>query len=441
MTFAPRAGDLVVDSASTVILEPAGGLDKRVTITADVAANRLEFGRVTLAGVDVAARIANVRNTLGAGDSNVQTANIADQSVPLAKLGIVPVANGGTGLAGVPAGEVLFATAGGTQVRSSPALKADATGLVLGAGASLALADGADRAVLYEAGGDLLVAVNGGAPYNLSRAARGTAPAVDRLGLAGDELHFALTDRDGDLRSLHVAWFASSQAALTPADVFARATAASPADALEVHLIDAMNTGRATFSASVADVRMAGKFVYAVAEDGPGNLSPVAAAGGFVALGPAAQTFANSASLNEIAVDAEFAYTSAAAAGVLFEKGGSGSGVAVYVHGGRVYGVAGEGSILGDRSVRYELSLPIAPGAHPRAVLFAAGPAGARLALDGGGAGREASAGPKAWPVAGPDPGGIGRVHGSITANHGGWAASGDGVYPDAIDRVRVWFS
>ena len=285
MTTTPTPGDLLVDVASTksAILATYDN-SNRITITRNVVANTIDFDQVELDGVNIATRIASIATQPGVGDSNVKEAHITDGSILTDKFALVSVANGGTGLSNVGAGELVFATASGSELSSSPGLTSTDYGVVMGDQWKLRLKDGADIAEFSESNGSLVVD-HAGSITNLSEASKGSPPTIDSLVLNTNVLSYTLADPDGDLRSLHLVWYYSTQTpAPSPTDVFFFATGEGsssytiPAGSNEVDLFEAINTGSSTFSGTHTNPDLAGKVVYAVAEDGPGNLSGVSRA-------------------------------------------------------------------------------------------------------------------------------------------------------------------
>jgi len=280
----PDRGDLLVDFTDKAILV-TDDYSNRVTINFDVVADRIDFDEFVLDGADVAARIAAISSLPGVGDSNVETHHIKDGSVSTDKFALLSVAKGGTGLSNVGAGEFVFATAPGSSISSDSGLSDNSNGIVIGDQWILKLVGGTDTAEFYEENGSLMVE-HAGSITNLSEASKGSPPTVQQLTLSGSTLTYTLKDPDCDLRSLHLAWYASTQSPPpSPSDVFyyASGTGSStyhppPIDAIEIDLFEAINTGSSTFSGVYDNIVLQGKVVYAVAEDGPGNLSPVSSA-------------------------------------------------------------------------------------------------------------------------------------------------------------------
>ena len=282
-TPTPGIGDLLVDFSSNAILVTDND-SNRVTINGDVVADRIDFDEFVLDGVDVATRIGAISSEPGVGDSNVETHHIRDASVSTDKFALLSVAKGGTGLSNVGAGDFVFATSSGSVISSSPGLSNTPNGIAIGDQWKLKLDDGTVTAEFYEDNGSLVVN-HAGSITNLNEASAGSPPTILELALSGTNLTYKLHDPDGDLRSLHLAWYSSAQSTPpTPSDVLYHTTAtgsstySSPEGVIEVDLFEAINTGSATFSNVYNNPGLSGKVVYAVAEDGPGNLSPVSSA-------------------------------------------------------------------------------------------------------------------------------------------------------------------
>jgi hypothetical protein len=275
-TFSPVSGDLLVESSSSIVLEPAGDSTKRVTITsAKISASNMVFDKVNLNSSDLSTRIDNIKNKPGVGDSNVETSHILNESVETRKFALIPVAKGGTGLSSVGPDEVLFAVSG-NKVESSTNLKADGDGLYLNG--TLELTNTTNSAKFYESVVDLVVDIDG-TVTNLGLANRGSPPKINGVTIINNTLTFDLQDPDGDLRSLHLIWY-DAQKWPTHQNVFEFAAKGvssfdSPVGSAEIDLFDAINTGSDSFQAVFPGASLQGKYIYAVAEDGPGNLSDV----------------------------------------------------------------------------------------------------------------------------------------------------------------------
>lgn len=275
-TFGPSPGDLLVDSSSSIVLEPANDSTRRVTITnSKISAPDMDFGEVELNGSNLSSRINTISSKSGVGDSNVKTSHIQDNSVQTSKFALMSVAKGGTGLSTVGEDEVLFAISG-NEVKSSPDLTADGNGLYLNG--TLKLTDTANTAKFYESNNDLMVDFNGDVA-DLGLANKGTPPTINSVSLNNNELAFELQDPDGDLRSLHLIWY-NTQKWPNPQNVVDLAALGTPsfdlpAGSNEIELFAAVNTGSESFRAVYQGAPLSGKYIYAVAEDGPGNLSEV----------------------------------------------------------------------------------------------------------------------------------------------------------------------
>lgn len=262
-----------MNPTGSVILESIDA-SQRITITNDVVGDAIEFDEIALGGTDVSTRIVDIQNQPGVGSSNVESEHIADASISTDKFSLVSVSKGGTGATSFGDNEFLFAKGG--EISSSSGLQ-DSGGIQVGS--AVRLEDGPDHAEFYTVGNDLMVDINGVAT-NLSAMSAGSAPTIISLALVGDTLSYTLRDVDGDLRSLHIIWYSSGQS-LTSSDVFFHTTgegsssSTPPEGAHEADLFDAINTGSSEFSWTYVNAAMNGKFVYAVAEDGPGNLSVV----------------------------------------------------------------------------------------------------------------------------------------------------------------------
>ena len=279
INMTPQTGDLVVDSTSAILANDT----QMITITNDVVTSGADFDEVQLAGADLASRIAGIAAHPGVGDSNVDTVHIADSSVATDKFSLVSVAKGGTGLSHVGNDEFVFVTA--TGLTSSPDLTSKPDGIEAAGDWALRLDDGTAYARFYLDGGSLKVEHDDGTgpvTTNLSEASAGSAPSIVSLALSDSNLSYTLRDADGDLRSLHLAWYATAQSPPPDStDVFHHAsgegasTYAAPLGAVELDLVNAINTGSTTYSDVYTNTALSGVTVYAVAEDGPGNLSVV----------------------------------------------------------------------------------------------------------------------------------------------------------------------
>lgn len=294
MTLTPKTGDLLVNASSSAILSTVDETNL-VTVTAGAArtldvTGDVNFERVILAGTDLAERISGIADQPGVGDSNVDTDHIADSTLTTEKFSLLSADKGGTGLSKADPHELLFSTASG--IATSTSLTAARHGIVLGSGWSLEVIDGATSARFSESNGSLMLTHSRGGTLNVANlsVSAGSPPTIESLTLEGPRLDYKLRDVDGDLRSLHLAWYTALQSpAPSREDVFYYATGegsssfTAPAGSAEVDLFKAINTGSASFEgqcgidiSNISDISKLN--VYAVAEDGPGNLSAVKSA-------------------------------------------------------------------------------------------------------------------------------------------------------------------
>eukprot|EP00873_Tetraselmis_striata_P027051 jgi/Tetstr1/447315/TSEL_034752.t1 len=123
---------------------------------------------------------------------------------------------------------------------------------------------------------------------DLSAASFGSAPTIVSLDVAKNgpdaTVSYTLKDIDGDLRSLHLAWYSSPPAGVAAPDVLlwtleggTGASGSTPVGSVEIELVDSFNTGSSTFSSAHTISGLGGETVYVagVAEDGPGNTSGI----------------------------------------------------------------------------------------------------------------------------------------------------------------------
>lgn len=279
----PQPGDLLINTSGKIIIESDLSME-RIVITSNVDATSLTFSEVTLNGNDLSSRIQNVVNTPGVGDSNVQGIHIASSSVFTDKLGLISTSKGGTGRTFFGPNEVLFSDAI-SEVRSSDKFLSTSNGVtVVG---SVRFLDGSN-ATEYSQSNTSLVMVHNGDATDLSSASSGSAPTIVSMNVnkTGSDatVSYTLRDIDGDLRSLHLAWYASAPVGVSASDVLlwtleggTGASGSTPDGSVEVELVDSFNSGSSTFSSAHTISGLGGGTVYvhAVAEDGPGNVSDI----------------------------------------------------------------------------------------------------------------------------------------------------------------------
>lgn len=279
----PQPGDLLINTSGKTVIESAlSSESERIVITSNVEATSLEFSRVTLNGTDLGSRIQNVRHTPGVGDSNVRGIHIASSSVLTDKLGLISTSKGGTGRGSFGANEVLFSDAL-AQVQSSDRFLSTSNGAtVVG---SVRFLDGSNATEYSQSNSSLVMDHNGDAT-DLSRASVGSAPTIVSMSVnkSGSDatVAYTLRDIDGDLRSLHLAWYAAAPAGVSASDVLlwtleggAGASGSAPDGSAEVDLVASFNSGSSTYSSThaISGLATGPVYVHAVAEDGPGNLS------------------------------------------------------------------------------------------------------------------------------------------------------------------------
>lgn len=122
--------------------------------------------------------------------------------------------------------------------------------------------------------------------------------------------------------------------------------------------------------------------------------------------------------------------------GVLMEAGATGKGVILYVHAGRLYVQAGEGTATGTSRGRAEVSWPIpAPGSY---VIEWSADSTSSLVLyvDGQQVGRQEFS---ADIVSGSNVGTIGAVAMAAPINRGGWTTDGAGFFTGDLSDVTVF--
>lgn len=288
----PAPGDLAIASASRVVIQ-AG--DARLVVgpagaAADAA--RLRTVRLGAPGFDLESRILAVPTTPGVGTSNVTGAHVALGSVSLERMAaVVPVASGGTGSAGFGPGELLFGAADGT-VTSHPAVALSNSALALQGGVELQPPDGDPGGpIALAASNGQLVALFGDSTAHVigGMTAGATPPEIADLAVAraGESatVSFHARDAGGDVRAVHVAWFATAPAGVAPADVLLHTLAAgagahgtTPLGCAEVETDSYYGSANAFGSLAVTGLPPATVYFAAVAEDGPGATSALATA-------------------------------------------------------------------------------------------------------------------------------------------------------------------
>jgi hypothetical protein len=280
----PVVGDVKFNSSHKTIVEWDDGTATKSPYRTEFATTTKVstggFGTVVIDGVDLETRINNISLTSGLGESNITNASIVSNSIHLDKFDTLSMAKGGTNSTQFGKGEVLFSES--SKMVSSPNFKIDSTGININNNLSVEMVMGTTVYTLKSEAGGLVLSTNvGGSPIINLTNNRGSPPTIISMVLSSSNLTYSVSDKDGDLRSIHIIWSSSqSKPVITQPSQILQYTLDpifTPAiNRIEIDLVRFPTTGTSIRNGTFTFPSPPTWF-FAVVEDGPGNFSPIRA--------------------------------------------------------------------------------------------------------------------------------------------------------------------
>ncbi len=124
--------------------------------------------------------------------------------------------------------------------------------------------------------------------------------------------------------------------------------------------------------------------------------------------------------------------------GILFEQGGSGRGIIIYVFGAVLYAQFGDGSGTGTSSSRAFVQYTLTKRIELIEASCSITNNLCALYVDGDLVGTDTL---ETSTLAGSDIGGLGRVYSLAAANFGGWTTDGSGAFTGDINRAEIFLN